>query len=85
MEREADARAIVLLQRAKIHTAGLASFFRSLKDDKESDNPLPDWLSSHPGLQERAEAAARAETSKEGRAAMTDAEWHAVQQMCTAP
>lgn len=85
MEREADARAIVLLQHAKIHTGGLASFFRSLKDDKESDNPLPDWLSTHPGLEERAEAAARAETSKDGGSAMTDAEWHSVQQMCTAP
>lgn len=85
MEREADARAIALLQRARIHTQGLASFFRTLKDDKDSDSPLPDWLSTHPGLQERAEAAAHAETSKDGGPALTDQEWHAVQSMCTAP
>jgi hypothetical protein len=85
MEREADARAIVLLQHAKIHTGGLASFFRALKDGKDSDSPLPDWLSTHPGLQERAEAAEQAEKSDGGGPALSDAEWHAVQKMCTAP
>ena len=85
MEREADARALVLLQRAKIHTDGLASFFRALKDDKDSDSPLPDWLSTHPGLQERVETASRAETSHDGGPALTEEEWRAVQTMCTAP
>jgi len=85
MEREADARALVLLQHAKIHTAGLASFFRTLKDDKDSDSPLPDWLSTHPGLEERAEAAAQAETAHDGGPALTEEEWHAVQTMCRAP
>jgi Zn-dependent protease with chaperone function len=85
MEREADARAIVLLQRAKIHTDGLASFFRTLKDDKEESSPLPDWLSTHPGLQERAETAAKAAQTNDGSPALTDDEWRAVQTMCTAP
>jgi Zn-dependent protease with chaperone function len=85
MEREADARAIALLQRAKIHTDGLASFFRALKDDKESDSPLPDWLSTHPGLQERAETAEKAANTNDGTTALTDEEWHAVQTMCMAP
>jgi predicted Zn-dependent protease len=75
----------VLLHHAKIHTEGLASFFRTLKDDKDSDSPLPDWLSTHPGLQERAETASRAETATDAGPALTDAEWHAVQTMCTAP
>jgi Zn-dependent protease with chaperone function len=85
MEREADARAIALLQQAKIHTDGLASFFRALKDDKDSDNPLPDWLSTHPGLQERAEAAEKAANASDGTPALTDEEWRAVQTICTAP
>jgi predicted Zn-dependent protease len=85
MEREADARAIVLLQHAKIHTGGLASFFRAIKDDKDTASPLPDWLSSHPGLQERAETAERADTANDGTPALSDAEWRAVQKMCTAP
>jgi predicted Zn-dependent protease len=85
MEREADARAIALLERAKIHTDGLASFFRALKDDKDSDSPLPDWLSSHPGLEERAKAAEDSVKSAEGQAAMSDADWKAVQSICTAP
>jgi Zn-dependent protease with chaperone function len=85
MEREADARAIALLQQAKIHTEGLASFFRALKDDKDGDSPLPDWLSTHPGLQERAEAAAKAAQTGDGTPALSDAEWRAVQTMCRAP
>jgi predicted Zn-dependent protease len=85
MEREADTRAIALLQHAKIHTNGLASFFRALKDDKEGDSPWPDWLSTHPGLQERAETAEKAAQTNDGTPALTDAEWRAVQTMCTAP
>jgi predicted Zn-dependent protease len=85
MEREADARAIALLQQAKIHTDGLASFFRTLKDDKDSDSPLPDWLSTHPGLQERAETAEKAANANDGTPALTDEEWRAVQTICTAP
>jgi hypothetical protein len=85
MEREADARAIALLQHAKIHTGGLASFFRALKDDKEADSPLPDWLSTHPGLKERADAAGHAEQASDAQPALTDSEWRAVQGMCTAP
>jgi Zn-dependent protease with chaperone function len=85
MEREADARAIVLLQRAQIHTDGLASFFRALKKEKGAGSPLPDWLSNHPGLEERADAAEKAAKSGEGEAAMSDADWRAVQSICTAP
>ena len=85
MEREADSRAIALLQRAKIHTNGLASFFRALKDDKDGDGPMPDWLSTHPGLLERAETAERTAQSNDGEPALGDAEWRAVRTMCTAP
>lgn len=85
MEREADARAIALLQRARIHTGGLASFFRVLKDGEEGDGPLPDWLSSHPGLEERVAAAEGAATKDDGGPALTDAEWRAVQSVCDAP
>jgi predicted Zn-dependent protease len=85
MEREADAEALALLKHAKIHTDGLASFFRALKDDKDSDSPLPDWLSTHPGLQERAEAAEKAVNANDGTPALTDEEWRAVQTICAAP
>jgi predicted Zn-dependent protease len=85
MEREADARALVLLQNAKIHTDGLASFFRAMEEDEEIDGPFPDWLSTHPGLLERAETADRAEKAGDGGPALSAAEWRAVQTMCTAP
>jgi predicted Zn-dependent protease len=85
MEREADARAIALLRRAKIHTGGLASFFRALEDDKDGGSPLPDWLSTHPGLKERAETAEKAAAADDGVPALSDDEWRAVQRICTAP
>jgi len=85
MEREADARAIALLQRAKLHTDGLASFFRALKDDKDAGSPLPDWLSTHPGLQERAEAAEQAAQAPDSAPALSESEWRTVQTICTAP
>lgn len=78
MEREADGRAIVLLERAKIHASGLSSFFRDLeKDDDKS--LIPDWLSNHPGLEERATAT---EHDDSGDPAMNDAEWLKVKDVC---
>jgi beta-barrel assembly-enhancing protease len=84
MEREADARALALLQRANIRADGLASFFREMAKEKDADGAFPDWLSTHPGLQARAEAAEQAATRDEGGPALTDAEWKAVQNICTA-
>jgi hypothetical protein len=46
---------------------------------------LPDWLSSHPGLQERAETAERVEQSSDAGPALGEDEWRSVQKMCTAP
>ena len=77
MEREADGRAIVLLERAKIHANGLSSFLRDLeKDDKSL---IPDWLSNHPGLEERAAAT---EHDDSGDPAMSDADWQKVRDIC---
>ncbi len=77
MEREADGRAIVLLERAKIHADGLASFFRDLKKDEKS--LVPDWLSNHPGLEERAAAT---EHDRSGDPAMSDGDWQKVKAIC---
>jgi len=87
MEREADARAIALLERAHIRTDGLASFFRTIKQDeeKEGGETFPDWLSTHPGLEERAKSAENAAKAKDGRPAMSDPEWRALQAIWTAP
>lgn len=77
MEREADGRAIVLLERAHIHANGLASFFRDL--EKEEKSVVPDWLSNHPGLEERAVAT---EHDDSGNPAMSDADWQKVKDIC---
>lgn len=85
MEREADARAIALLQRAHLRTDGLAEFFRDLEKDKSLDTGLPAWLSNHPGLEERAKAAEQSANPGTGDAAMSDGDWRSVQSICTGP
>ena len=77
MEREADGRAIILLERAHIHASGLSSFFRDLQ--KEEKSLIPDWLSNHPGLEERAAAT---EHDDSGNPAMSDADWQKVKAIC---
>ena len=85
MEREADSRAVALLHQAHLRTDGLGEFFRELENDKSLASNLPSWLSSHPGLEERAKAADDAAGSEAGDTAMSDQDWNAVKSICRNP
>lgn len=76
-EAEADERAIVLLEKAGLRSDGLARFFVKL----ENDMPFhpPDWLSTHPDLEER--AAANPGTSR-GESGLSDSAWKSVRSVC---
>lgn len=77
MEREADARGIALLQQAGIRADGMSAFFAEIKTMGLGD--LPDFLSTHPNLDERIEATKQPPT---GAPAMSDPDWQALKQVC---
>jgi hypothetical protein len=83
MEQEADYRGLELLKSAGLRADGMATFFKVMKDKFQADGDalLPDWLASHPGLDERAEYTV---TDGNGAAAMTDAEWQGLKDICKA-
>lgn len=78
MEREADARGIEMLQQAGIRADGMSAFFAEIKKDGLAD--LPDFLSTHPNLDERIAATKQPAT---GAPAMSDAEWQSLKAVCT--
>lgn len=80
METEADLRGIELLREAGLKANGLAAFFKALAKEDGSDM-MPDWLSTHPGLNDRAEYSA---VDDSGATAMSDAEWQALRKICGA-
>lgn len=77
MEREADARGIALLKQAGIRADGMAAFFAEFK--KDGHDVLPDFLSTHPDLDERIAAVQQPPT---GAPAMTEEEWAALKAVC---
>lgn len=77
IEREADQRGIALLQQAGIRADGMAAFFVEIK--KDGLDKLPDFLSTHPDLDERIAATKQPPT---GGAAMSEAEWQALKAVC---
>lgn len=79
MEREADARGIALLKQAGIRADGMSAFFAEIKNMDLGD--LPDFLSTHPDLDERI-AATRQPAS--GAPAMSDADWRSLKDVCAA-
>ena len=81
MEAEADLRGLDLLKSAGLRADGMAQFFKVMEEKMKSDGDslLPDWLASHPGLDERADYT-KADTA--GATAMTDAEWQTVKNIC---
>jgi Zn-dependent protease with chaperone function len=83
MEREADRRGIELLQKAGIRADGMSAFFAVIKEDvkKGMFDGLPEFLSSHPDLDARIAATQQPPT---GAAAMSDAEWRTLRQVCDA-
>ena len=86
-EAEADRIAVEMLDRAGIRRDGFAVFFKRLS---ESEGVLPEWLSTHPLSEDRAELAAFAlesesesDTEPDTRAAMTDEAWEALLAVCS--
>ena len=81
-EREADAHALRMLEKAEISPAGIAEFFRRI-GTIENKAGAPEWdlLRSHPNTEERAKAAAN-RPSYRATPAMSDADWQALRAIC---
>lgn len=81
MEHEADIRGLDLLKGAGLRADGMAEFFKLMKAkfEKDGNSLIPDWLASHPGLDERADYT-KVDTT--GATAMSDAEWLALKDVC---
>ncbi len=90
-EREADARAMALLEKAQISSSGLVDFFRRMseaeaksKGDKDAKSAPSEWrsvFSTHPNSEERAKTAASKPAWK-NTPAMTPEEWLALRTIC---
>jgi hypothetical protein len=81
-EVEADRGAIEMLTRAGIRRDGFAVFFERLS---ESEGDLPDWLSTHPSSESRAEfSAIELESDADTRPALTDGAWATLLAVCDA-
>ena len=91
-EREADARAMNLLEKAEISTSGIVDFFRRMSEAEAKSkgtkdgpsSPPSEWrsiFSTHPDSAERANAAA-SRTSWKTTPAMTAPEWQALRAIC---
>ncbi len=84
VEARADRAAVEILERAGLPSTPFAAFFRRLADRFGGSQGLLDYLSSHPALGERAEAAAAADQI--GTAAfepvLDDAQWLALREIC---
>jgi Zn-dependent protease with chaperone function len=82
METEADIRGLELLHQAGLKADGLAAFFKLMaeREEEKGGGIMPDWLSSHPGLSDRANYAA---SDAGGASALTDTEWQSLKQVCS--
>lgn len=78
-EREADATALAILERAGLRQDGLSRFFAKLQKAGSGGDGIPAILSTHPPLTERQEATAR---STAGRPALSEADWQALLTIC---
>lgn len=81
-EDAADAYAMTMLDRADVSAGGLADFF-DLVVGLQGDFQIPEYLSTHPDTQGRADAA-RDFAAGQGETSpiLTDAEWKALQAIC---
>ncbi|CAN5675443.1 M48 family metallopeptidase [soil metagenome] len=79
-ERDADATGVHLLEELNVRADGIASFFEQMmqKDSKDMASLAGIW-SSHPPTSERIAATRRPAS---GRPAFSEAEWHAVRNVC---
>jgi beta-barrel assembly-enhancing protease len=81
-EREADARALDVLEKAQVSPLGFAGFFKRL-DESEGDSPISQIsiFRSHPLLAERARLAA-SRPAYPTTPALSDDEWRALRGIC---
>lgn len=81
-EAEADTYALTLLDAAGVDIGGLAGFF-DLVAEVEGDHLVPQYLSSHPPTQSRADRAlVFAERQGETQPILTQTEWQALRGIC---
>lgn len=80
-EAEADAFALRMMNAADISTAGMAGFFDRIGKADGAD--FPEYLSSHPASQRRAD---RARSNADGQSntspVLSDAEWQSLKTIC---
>ncbi len=86
-EREADAIAIELLQKARIDPKGLAAFFRTVKkslggEAGSSAGQVTNLLRTHPGLDERIEQIRKLEVGPT-TPALSDEDWQHLKNICS--
>ncbi len=79
-EREADAGAVAMLERAGIDPSGLARIFRRLKERGGTLPDLPEYFSTHPDAGKRAETVGRAGSG--GGPAMPPEDWQTIKELC---
>lgn len=81
-EAEADRYAHRMLETAQVSARGLATFFDVLSNE-ERGLEIPEYLSSHPATEGRAEAAKRvAQVQGSTRPILTEKEWSALKGIC---
>ncbi|MEM6304852.1 MAG: M48 family metallopeptidase [Pseudomonadota bacterium] len=82
-EAAADDYALSMLGASDVDASGFAQFFLSLKDASGRSFDLPEVLSSHPILEERAaRATAFAEGQSRTRPALSEDDWAALRAIC---
>lgn len=82
-EAQADQFALDMLAASGTDAAALGTFFDSLAEIESSMPDLPVYLSSHPEIQDRADAAHDfAQTQGRTAPILNDAEWAALQNIC---
>ncbi len=82
-EREADTEAVELLNGAGIDGAGLIDFFDRIQVEAGKLGEVLAVIGTHPATDERADFVRTNEVSD--GAALTDAQWHALQTICDDP
>ena len=86
-EREADAIAIELLEKAKIDPKGLAAFFRTIKKSlggksSTAAGQVTSLLRTHPGLDERIEKIRKLQVGPT-TPALSDEDWRNLKNICS--
>jgi predicted Zn-dependent protease len=81
LEREADATAVVYLQKANITTAGIANLFSRLAKD-ENNVFFASWISTHPDCKERAQTIQKLSENMEinYQKVLSDEQWQKIKE-----